>query len=116
GYVGLFLFIGIIYWSLRTLIAARTSNTDEERIRRILFVLVFSYIISSWMVNFTYRVSFFLMAAAIAAFHRQLMEKNQPKDLEDEEVQSAPELVPSLAMSRLQLAPIASGHIAESVH
>ena len=78
GWVGLFLFLGILYCCLRTLLTAQTTTIEEERIRRVLFILIFSYMISSWMVNFTYRTTFFLMAAAAAAFHRHLLNKNQP--------------------------------------
>ncbi len=52
---------------------ARTQTPDEERIRRMLFVLVVSYIVSSWMVDFEYRPTFFMFTAAIAAFHRHLL-------------------------------------------
>jgi len=67
GKPGLFLFLGVLYCCLRTTITARTQTPDEERIRRILFVLVVSYMVSSWMVDFEYRPTFFMFAAAIAA-------------------------------------------------
>jgi len=41
-------------------------------LRRMLFVLVLSYMVSSWMVNFEYRPTFFMFAGAIAALHRHL--------------------------------------------
>ena len=34
--------------------------------------------VSSWMVDFGFRAPYFLFAAAIAAFHRLMLEKNQP--------------------------------------
>lgn len=80
GYVGFFLFLGILYCCLRTLVSARTQTDDEERIRRILFVLVVSYMISSWMVDFGYRPTFFMFAAATAAFHRHLYGLNRPEE------------------------------------
>ena len=82
GYTGFFLFFGILYCCLRSVITARTSTPDEERCRRIIFVLVFSYMVSSWMVDFEYRPSFFMFAAAAAALHRHLLGLNEEKDLE----------------------------------
>ena len=76
GWPGFFLFFGILYCNLRTLVSARTENPEEERIRRILFVLVTSYMISSWMVDLGYRPTFFMFTAAIAAFHRHMMKLN----------------------------------------
>ncbi len=72
GKVGLFCFLGVLFCNLRTLITAKTSTDDDERIRRCLFVLVVSYLVSSWMVDFGYRPTFFMFTAAIAAFHRHL--------------------------------------------
>ncbi|MCE9609809.1 MAG: hypothetical protein K8R23_06330 [Chthoniobacter sp.] len=73
GYGGFFLHMGILYCGLRSLMSARTSTPDEERVRRILFVLTVSYMVSSWIVNFEYRPTFFMFAAATAALHRHLM-------------------------------------------
>jgi len=73
GKPGLFLFVAVLYCCLRTTITTKTATDDEERIRRMLFVLVISYIVSSWMVDFEYRPTFFMFTAAIAALHRHLM-------------------------------------------
>jgi putative inorganic carbon (hco3(-)) transporter len=78
GEPGLYLFVGILYCCLRTLLNAKTANTEEERARRALFGLFISYTVSSWMICWTYRATFFLMAGAIAAFHRQMRVHNQP--------------------------------------
>ncbi len=72
GKVGLFLFVGILYCNLRTLMMAKTATDDEERIRRILFVLVLTYMVSCWMVDLAYRPTFFMFTAATAALHRHL--------------------------------------------
>ena len=82
GYPGFFLLFGILYCCLRTLVTARTSTPDEERIRRILFVLIVSYMVSSWMVDFAYRPTFFMFAAATAALHRHLLGLHDEKDRE----------------------------------
>ena len=73
GKPGLFLFVAVLYCCLRTTLSARSQTTDEERIRRLLFVLVVSYIVSSWMVDFEYRATFFMFTAALAALHRHLL-------------------------------------------
>ena len=91
GYPGLFLFCGVLYCCLRTLITARTDTSDEERLRRMLFVLVVSYMVSSWMVNFEYRPTFFMFAGAIAALHRLLHGlSHDPKDEREEEAIPVP--------------------------
>ncbi len=70
GYPGLFLFLGILYCCLRTLLTMKANTPEVERIRRTLFVLVLSYMISSWMVDFGFRASFFMFAAGVASLHR----------------------------------------------
>jgi len=89
GYTGLFLFIGVLYTCLRTLIMARTANNDEELIRRTLFAVVVSYAVSAWMVDFCYRATFFFFTAAVSALHRHLRGQfaQTPRPLEDEHEQ-----------------------------
>lgn len=77
GFIGLFLFLGILYCCLRTLVTAKTTEVEEERVRRILFVLLVSFMVSSWMVGWSYRASFFLMVAVISAFHRQMLARTE---------------------------------------
>jgi hypothetical protein len=77
---------------------------DEERIRRMLFVLVISYIVSSWMVDFEYRPTFFMFTAAIAALHRHLSGLLEEKREEHEETETAvpvwhPQLLPQPALA-----------------
>lgn len=74
GLPGLFIFLGIMYCCFRTVVLAVTRDTREERVRRMLFVLVFSHCLSSWMIDFEFRATLFLFCAAIAAFHRLLLE------------------------------------------
>ena len=78
GYVGLFLFVGILYCCIRTLVLMKCEDDDEERIRRALFALVVAYAVSSWMVDFCYRPTFFMFVAAVSAFHRHLLRKQSP--------------------------------------
>jgi len=72
GFTGLVLFFCMIWCALRTLVMAKTLGPEEERVRRVLFVLVISYLVSSWMVDFGYRPTLFMFLAATAAFHRIL--------------------------------------------
>lgn len=83
GYMGLFLFIGVLYSCMRTLIQARTANPDEEMVRRALFGIVVSYTVSSWMVDFCYRPTFFLFAAAVSALHRHLLPEVKKEEEEE---------------------------------
>jgi hypothetical protein len=73
GYPGFIFYFGIMYCCLRSLVTASTSSPEEERIRRVLFVLIVSYMVSSWMVDFAYRPTFFMFTAATAALHRHLL-------------------------------------------
>ncbi len=102
GYPGFFLFFAILYCCLRTLVTAKTVTPAEERIRRILFVLVLSYMVSSWMVDFAYRPTFFMFAAATAALHRHLCGLNEAKEHEEEAGEA---LQPHVPAWRAQLLP-----------
>ena len=97
GYPGLFLLCAILYCNLRTVMSARTETPEEERIRRMLFVLVVSYIVSSWMVNFEYRPTFFMFTAAIAALHRHLHGLHFGDERELEPAPALPAWHPQLA-------------------
>jgi hypothetical protein len=91
GYTGLYLFVGLLYASARTLIMAKTKSVVEERVRRVLFCILVSYAISSWMVDFCYRGSFFAMIAAISSFHRSLIDREAKKKEEEEGGEAATE-------------------------
>jgi hypothetical protein len=93
GYVGLYLFVGILYCCIRTLLLVESKDNDEERIRRALFATVVAYAVSSWMVDFCYRPTFFMFAAAISAFHRHLLRK-QEDDGRPVVEQNAPPVLP----------------------
>ncbi len=84
GWPGLTLFVGIIYCGFKTLFLARTRDDEEERVRRILFVLLVSYSVSSWMVGWSTRANFFIILAVTAAFHRHLLGFNdaEPQTVE----------------------------------
>ena len=89
GRVGLFFFVLLLWTSARTLMFAKTTNPEQERVRRILFVLLLSYCVSGWMVDFAYRPYFFMFTAAVAAFHRMLYlqkEEEEAKMREEEPV------------------------------
>lgn len=88
GKTGLFLFLLILWCNLRTVMFSKTDTPEQERIRRLLFILVLSYMASGWMVDFAYRATFFMFTAAVGAYHRQLYLKNQLESerIEDEKV------------------------------
>ncbi len=77
GRPGMGLMLLILWCNLRTIMFAKTYTVEQERIRRILFVLVLAYCISGWMVDFGYRPTFFMFTAAVAAFHRNLYKLGQ---------------------------------------
>jgi hypothetical protein len=90
GYFGLFLFVGLLYCCVRTLLLVKSVDDDEERIRRTLFAMVVAYAVSSWMVDFCYRPTFFLMVAAISAFHRHLLREQTASESGKDVVKVAP--------------------------
>jgi O-antigen ligase len=109
GLPGFCLFIGILYTSLRTLWQAQTRNFEEERVRRILFAMLVAYTISSWMVDFAYRGSLFLLVGAIAAFHRLMLAQEKPTTPQPQEAELR-QLVPAPAGGgTLQLVPVVPG-------
>jgi hypothetical protein len=99
GYVGLFLFVGLLYCCVRTLLLMKCESSDEERIRRALFALVVAYAVSSWMVDFCYRPTFFLFIAAISGLHRHFLRKEE-ENQEPSEEEPAPVLSPWLLRPR----------------
>ncbi|MBI3874891.1 MAG: O-antigen ligase family protein [Verrucomicrobia bacterium] len=83
GWTGLMFFVGILYTALRTLVTANTSNIDEERVRRTLFVFTVSFAVSAWVIDFAYRPTFFMIIASVAAFHRCLLNRNPVEEVRD---------------------------------
>src|SRR5690606_6916357 len=95
------------YCCLRTLFTSKTRNEGEERVRRILFAIIISYMISSWMVDFAYRVAFFLCVGAIAAYHRLLLaSEKSPEEEKQEETDDQLGPVPSMTISGLGPVPV----------
>jgi O-antigen ligase len=104
GKTGFALMLAICYCNLRTLVTSRTATDDEERLRRTLFVIVLAYMFSSWMVDFGYRTTFFMMTAATAAFHRHLIAQSRPE--EEVEAETAAAEAPKLPAWRGRLMPV----------
>jgi O-antigen ligase len=111
GYTGFFLFIGILYSCMRTLITAKTVNNDEESLRRALFAIVVAYAVSAWMVDFCYRPTFFMFIAATSAFHRHLRSSfTRLINLEPEDEEGPVELGWRHRVSPLVCLPAESGN------
>lgn len=72
GYIGLMLFVGILYANARTVFQARPDPEDEvtNRCQRLLLSLTVSFTASAWMIDRAYHTDYFILAGAIAAFHR----------------------------------------------
>lgn len=70
GSYGLFLYLGAIWCALHTLLAFKSSDTTQERCRRLLLVFLVANLISGWMINRQYHTEYFLLIAAAAAMHR----------------------------------------------
>lgn len=70
GRYGLFLYIAGLWCALHTLIVFKTSDTAQERCRRVLLVFLVANLISGWMINRQYHTEYFLLIASSAALHR----------------------------------------------
>lgn len=70
GRYGLFLYLAGLWCALHTLMASKSTDTDQERCRRLLLVFVIANVISGWMINRQYHTEYFLLIAATAALHR----------------------------------------------
>lgn len=94
GYPGLFLYLGILWCCARALFHLRFAGREDEgleRSRRMLFALLAGYVISGWMIDRSYHMEFFLMAAAVAAAYKvAILDQNEDEEvLEDEEADVA---------------------------
>jgi hypothetical protein len=98
GFVGLMFFVGVIYACLRTLLGAKVTDPEEERFRRVLLVLVVAFAASSWMIGWAYKTFFFLIAACVSAYYRQLLVRvlQESELAEDQEEVKALAQVPIL--------------------
>lgn len=76
GLPGLFLFSGILCACYRTLYTARTTRVEEERVQRVLLVLLVSVTVSSWMMDWSLMTHFVLLVACVAGFHRHLLQRD----------------------------------------
>lgn len=83
GYPGLWLYLAVFYTILRVIFTARARDIEEERIRRILFVLVVAFMLSNWMIDRAYHTEFFLTAAVASAYHRLLYFRRSETEEED---------------------------------
>lgn len=72
GPVGMFFFLGVLYASLRILVTARCHRFEDESSRRAMFVLLLGFMASSWLIDRSYHLEYFLLAGAVAALHRRL--------------------------------------------
>jgi len=84
GYPGMFLYVGILWLGVRTLLRAKPMDDELRRCQQCLFTLIISYIISNWMIDRAYHTEFFLFMAAIGAYHRlALLNKELNENLEE---------------------------------
>ncbi len=84
GQIGLFLYLGLLYLSIRVLFLSKPRTIREDRVQRLLFIFVISFAISAWVIDWAYRATFFFTAATVASFHR-LMIKSRESDLSVDE-------------------------------
>lgn len=95
GYIGLMLFVGILYANGRTLLQTHVEpeHVEQERCQRLLLSLTASFAASAWMIDRAYHTDYFILAGAVAAFHR-LMTLPQ---VEDANAEGGNEPIPEFA-------------------
>lgn len=115
GRFGLSIFLGVIYACFRTLVTAKTPDIESERTRRILFCLIISYTISSWMIDILIRAYFFIITATISAYHRSLNDTaEQPTPQPATSLQPLSSMMPNILPQNL-LAPVAQGTLSTNL-
>ncbi|MBL9114517.1 MAG: O-antigen ligase family protein [Verrucomicrobiaceae bacterium] len=70
GSPGLLLYLSVMCVSIRTLLVHRGHTPRMRRSRDVLLALLSCYMLSGWMIDRAYHTEFFVLAGAIAAFHR----------------------------------------------
>jgi hypothetical protein len=87
GKKGLIFWLAVLYFGLKVLMKAKCHNDQQERVRRLLFCVLSSYMCSSWATNISYRATFFLQAGVCSAFYYLLTV--QPREEALEQTQKA---------------------------
>jgi hypothetical protein len=82
GKNGLLIWLAVLYYCLKTVMRARCHDDQQERIRRLMFCVLSSYMCSSWATNISYRATFFLQAGVCSAFYYLLSVKPREEALE----------------------------------
>lgn len=111
GYIGLMLFVGILYANSRTLLQARVDPEDVEleRCQRLLLSLTASFVASAWIIDRAYHTDYFILAGVVAAFHRLMTVPKTSQENEEAEEEQVPTLaalaqLPAMAHVMPQLA------------
>jgi O-antigen ligase len=93
GSPGLLLFLSVLCVGFRTVLSHRGHSPNMRRSRDILLAMLFCYSASSWMIDRAYHTEFFILAGAVAAYHRLSRKHVQEQALTE---------VPSSSLSRLR--------------
>ncbi|MEQ1749539.1 MAG: O-antigen ligase family protein [Prosthecobacter sp.] len=96
GYPGMFIYIGILWLGVRTLLRAKPEDDELNRCRQCLFTLIISYIVSNWMIDRAYHTEYFLFMAAIGAFHRLALLNREVKENTEELQEVLPWQLPTM--------------------
>ena len=116
GYVGLFLYVGVIYSWFRTLLLVRPATIEQDRLRRVLFVLASASALSNWMIDRAYHTEFFLLTAAVGAYHRLVAGARRSEPMaESAETEQVPHQLPAPAYAGPGLTPQPAFSIAAGI-
>lgn len=72
GRFGMFFFLAVLFSSCRILLLSRPKRLEDERSRKAMFILLLAYLLSGWLIDRSYHMEYFLLAGAVAAYHRRL--------------------------------------------
>jgi hypothetical protein len=91
GRNGMFFYLAVLYAALRILVTARCYRQDDERSRKALFVLLLGYLFSSWLIDRSYHLEYFLLAGAVSSLHRRLGVETGVIEQESEVIEDEPD-------------------------
>ena len=75
GQIGMCIYFGILYLNVRVLLIAKVSTVQQERILRLLVILILSFCVSACVIDWAFNATFFYLAAASSVFHRLMYQQ-----------------------------------------
>lgn len=77
GQIGMGFYFGILYLNLRVLFIAKVQSIQQERILRLLVILILSFCVSACVIDWAFNATFFYLAAVSSVFHRLMYRQEE---------------------------------------